>query len=240
MKAIILEDEQLAANRLKRMLKEVASDIKVIATFESIADTKDYLNRNSNVDLLFFDIHVADGNSFELFDLANIEGKVIFTTAYDKYAIEAFRKNAIDYLLKPLKKDQLAQAIEKATISAQENQSSHDSSYRKRIVVNFMSKIQSLKIADIAYIFSLNKISYFYMKNGDRHASDYRLQDLEKILNPNQFFRANRQFIINIDSLDQIRKHQASRLRITLIPHIDKEIVISTDKTPLFKKWLEK
>ena len=240
MKAVILEDEQLAANRLKRMLKEVAEDIKVVATFESIQDTKDYLIKSDNIDILFLDIHVADGNSFELFDISEVRSHVIFTTAYDKYAIEAFRKNAVDYLLKPLKKDQLAEAIEKVSTLNKDVPFLPTGKYKQRIVVNFMSKLTSIKVDDIAYVYSKDKISYFYLNNGDKYASDFKMQDVEKMLNPRYFYRANRQFIIHIDALDQIKKHQASRLKITLNPSIDKEIVISTDKTPLFKAWLEK
>lgn len=240
MKTIILEDEQLAANRLKRMLKEVAEDIKVVATFESIQDTKDYLSKNDNIDIIFLDIHVADGNSFELFNISKVRSHVIFTTAYDKYAIEAFRKNAVDYLLKPLKKDQLAEAIEKVSTLNNDVPILPTGKYKQRIVVNFMSKLTSIKVEDIAYVYSKDKISYFYLSNGDKYASDFKMQDIEKMLNPGLFFRANRQFIIHIEALYQIKKHQASRLKITLKPAIDKDIVISTDKTPLFKAWLEK
>lgn len=240
MRALILEDEQLAANRLKRMLKEVAEDIKVVATFESIQDTQEYLMKHDDVDILFLDIHVADGNSFELFNRSEVRSHVIFTTAYDKYAIEAFRKNAVDYLLKPLKKNQLAEAIEKVSVLNQDIPFLSTEKFKQRIVVNFMSKLTSLKVEDIAYIYSKDKISYFYLSNGDKYASDFKMHDVENMLNPKYFFRANRQFIIHIDALDQIKKHQASRLKITLKPYIDKDIVISTDKTPLFKAWLEK
>lgn len=240
MKAVILEDEQLAANRLQRMLQEVAKDIRVVAVFESIRDTKEYLRKHENINILFLDIHVADGNSFELFNLSDIKSHVIFTTAYDKYAIQAFRKNAVDYLLKPLKKIHLIEAIEK--ISALNRDDSHfqKSKYKKRIVVNFMSKLTSIKVEDIAYVYSKDRISYFYLNNGDKYASDFKLQDVEKMLDPKFFFRANRQFIIHIDALNQIKKHQASRLKITLNPVINTEIIISTEKTPLFRVWLEK
>lgn len=240
MKALILEDEQLAANRLKRMLKEVAVDIKVVATFESIKDTQEYLMEHTDIDILFLDIHVADGNSFELFNLSDIQSHVIFATAYDKYAIEAFRKNAIDYLLKPLKKIELAEAIEKVSMLNKDDHFLPQEKFKQRIVINFMSKLTSIKVKDIAYVYSKDKISYFYLNQGDKYASDYKLQDIEKMLNPKYFFRANRQFIIHIDALDQIKKHQASRLKITLNPRIDKEIIISTEKTPLFKTWLGK
>jgi DNA-binding LytR/AlgR family response regulator len=239
MKAIILEDEQLAANRLRRMLKEIAPDVKVISTFETIIETANFLLKNPTVDLLFLDIHVADGNSFELFEMVDVKGKVIFTTAYDKYAIKAFRKNAVDYLLKPLKKEQLAEALSKAMPFRIDNTVQESSPYKRRIMIKFMSKIHSLKTDDVAYVFSKNKISYFYTKDNERFASDYKLQDVENMLDPISFFRVNRQFIVHIDSIDQIVKHQASRVKITLKPSLEEMIVISTDKTPLFKRWLE-
>lgn len=240
MRAIILEDEQLAASRLRRMLKEVAPDVKIVSSFETIQETANYLNNNSDVDLLFLDIHVADGNSFELFEMVDVKGKIIFTTAYDKYAIEAFRKNATDYLLKPLKKEQLADAINKATPYTFNSNVKASGAYKNRIMIKFMSKIHSLKTSELAYIFSKNKISYFFTNNEEKYASDYKLQDIEDLLDPSLFFRVNRQFIVHIDSIDKITKYQASRVKITLKPAIDEKIVISTDKTPLFKQWLEK
>ncbi|MFT4536414.1 MAG: two-component system response regulator LytT [Saprospiraceae bacterium] len=239
MKAIILEDEQLATNRLLRLIREVAPDVNVVANFESIKDTIEYLDDNDDIDLLFLDIHVADGNSFELFELKQIKGNVVFTTAYNKYAIEAFRKNATDYLLKPIRKEHLVDAIEKAAATSIDHSKNEENKYRNRILIKFMSKIHSLKTADIAYIFSKNKISYFYTKSGDRYPSDIKLLELEEMLDPSLFFRANRQFLIHIDALDKIVRHQGSRLRITLKPIIDEELVISTDKTPFFKEWLE-
>lgn len=240
MKAIILEDEQFAANRLKRMLSEVAPDISIVATFETVEDIAAYLLENSDIDILFLDIHVADGNSFELFRILDVQSNVIFTTAYDQYAIDAFRKNAIDYLLKPLKKEQFAEAIAKAKPVTPSLLSELSSGYKKRIVIEFMSKLHSVKTEDIAYIYSKNKVSYFHTKDGQRYPSDFKLQDLEELLDPTSFFRANRQYIIHIDAVNTITKHQASRVKITLDPAIDEKIVISTDKTPLFKEWLER
>ena len=240
MKAIIVEDEQLAANRLKRMLKEVVPDIEVVTTCETVEDTVDVLSGRDDIEIIFLDIHVADGNSFELFNILEVKCNVIFTTAYDQYAIEAFRKNATDYLLKPLKKEQLAEAVAKAKPVRKELLKELNSTYKKRIIVKFMAKLKSIKTNEIAYVFSKNKISYFYMTDGQRYPSDYKLQQLEELLDPNIFFRANRQFIINIDAVESMHKHQASRIRVTVNPPIDETIIISTDKTPLFKDWLNR
>ena len=240
MKAIILEDEKLATNRLKRMLTEVAPDIEVLAAFETVEDTARFLLSNTGIDLLFLDIHVADGKSFELFDLVDVKGSVIFITAYDQYAIDAFRKNAIDYLLKPIKKEQLIEAITRATPVETTLLSEIPSEFKSRILIRFLSKLNSIKVSEISYFFSKNKISYFYTRDGKRYPSDYKMQDLEKMLDPKFFFRVNRQFIIHIDSISQIKKHQASRLKILLSPAISENIVISTDKTPIFREWIDR
>ena len=238
--AILLEDEQIAAKRLKRMINEVAKDIEVLAIYESIEDTVNYLLNNNHPDIIFVDIHVADGNSFELFNIIEVKSKVIFTTAYDKYAIEAFRKNATDYLLKPLKKEQLAEAIKKATPLYKNPTNEYAEKYKNRFLIKFANKLHSVKTTDIAYIFSRNKISFFYTFTGERFASDYKLQDLENMLDPQYFFRANRQFLIHIDSIVKIQRHEASRVILTLNPPIEEQIIVSTEKTRVFKTWMEK
>ncbi len=242
MKAIILEDEIIASNRLRRMINEVDEDIQILAAFTSIQDTASFLiEQEEQPHILFLDIHVLDGNSFELFNLMDISGKVIFTTAYDEYAVEAFRKNAIDYLLKPIKKDQLSEAIKRAKPGNEIKDSIPvEEGYKSRILIKFGSKIKSVKTEDIAYIYSQNKISYFYTHDGDRIPSDFKLQDLEEMLDPDLFFRLNRQFIAFIDSITKISTHNASRLRIELVPSIDEKIVVSTEKTRVFKKWIER
>ncbi len=239
--AYILEDELLAKNRLLRMISEVAPDINVIASFESVEELAiSMTDNNIQPDLLFLDIHVSDGSSFELFHLMEIKSKVIFTTAFDKYAIEAFRKSAIDYLLKPIKKDQLAEAIQKASHMVGLNQQLFSSEYKSRILINFGRRLISLKVSDIAYIFSKNKISYFVSHKGDRFPSDYKLQELEKLLDPIFFARANRQYIVHIDSISAILRHDSSRLKLTLEPEAETDIVVSTEKTKFFKAWLKK
>lgn len=242
MKAIILEDEIIASNRLKRMINEIDEEIEVLAAFTSIQDTASFLlELEEQPDILFLDIHVVDGNSFELFNILDINSKVIFTTAYDEYAVEAFRKNAIDYLLKPIKKDQLKEAIKRAKPGTEIKEAiPAEEGYKSRILIKFGSKIKSVKTEDIAYIFSQNKISYFYTHSGDRVPSDYKLQDLEEMLDPDLFFRLNRQFIAYIDSISKISTHNASRLKIELTPPIDEKIVVSTEKTRIFKKWIER
>ena len=238
--AIILEDEQIASNRLSRMVKELDSDIHIVHIFESISDTvKYYSSLQEHPDLLFLDIHVADGNSFEIFNQITINSKVIFTTAYDEYAIKALRKNAQDYLLKPIKSEELSAALKKATNHIQRGSTTSNKS-KERFLFRFGAKLNSIKISDIRYIYSKNKISYFVTESGKKVPSDYKLQDLENQLDSNLFFRANRQFIIQINAIDSIKTHTASRLKLTLTPPFDGNLIISTEKTRDFKIWIDR
>ena len=238
--AVILEDEIIASNRLTRMIRELDPDIHVLHVFESIGDTKNYYNMTEEQpDLLFLDIHVADGNSFELFNHVEIQSKIIFTTAYDEYAIEALRKEAKDYLLKPIKREELSNALSQATRHIQRGNETTENS-KERFLFRFGSKLNSVKIADIQYIFSKNKISYFVTDNGQKIPSDYKLHELEDQLDPNIFFRANRQFIIHINSINTIKTHSASRLKLTLTPPFEGNLIISTEKTREFKKWIDR
>ena len=238
LKAVIVEDEYLAAKRLERMIQEVAPDIKVVATLESIADTLMYFKKHEMPDVLFLDVHLSDGNSFELFNQLDILSKIVFTTAYDAYAVEAFRKNATDYLLKPISKEELIRAIEKLTPIDQGVAS--DQTIHQRILVRFANKLHSIKVADIAYIFSKNKVSYIVTKDGHKYPSDQILQEYEDMLDANFFFRANRQYLIHIESINQIVRHDASRVKLELLPPTHEEIVVSTEKTRVFKAWLDR
>ena len=155
--AIILEDELIASNRLSRMIHELDPDIKILKVFDSISDTRKFYDTSiEQPDILFLDIHVADGNSFELFNHIKIESKIIFTTAYNEYAIEALRKEAKDYLLKPIKSEELDRALDKATAHIQRGMSDSPKS-KERFLFKFGAKLHSVKISDIRYIFSKNK-----------------------------------------------------------------------------------
>lgn len=244
MKAIILEDESVAVRRLERLLtQQDKHPIDVIATFDNVADTAEYLICNEPPDILFLDIHVADGNSFELFNIVDIRSDVIFTTAYNEYATQAFRKNALDYLLKPIKLTELEEAIgrkNKLTKKKKEEIKALYSDYKNRFLIRFGAKLHIVKTEDLAYIYSENKISYFVLHTGKRIPSDYKLQELEQMLDPKLFFRLNRQVVVYIDAIDEIISYSKSRLKVRLTPPYHNEIVVSTDTTPRFKNWLDR
>ncbi len=240
--AVILEDEQPAVDRLVRLLHGINPTIRILESFETIQETAEYFSRcTKQPDILFIDIHVADGNSFELFDTVPVMSRVIFTTAYDEYAVQAFRQNAIDYLLKPIKVEELREAIEKIRHSASDRETSgQKTNYKRRFLIRFGNKFNQIQTDDIAYIYSQNKISYFVSRKGHRIPSDYKLQDLEQLLSPDNFFRINRQFIVHIDAIKEIKLYTKSRLRLELFPAYKDQIIISTQKSPEFKKWLDR
>jgi two-component system LytT family response regulator len=239
MRAIILEDERIAAERLKRLINEIDQEIDVVKIYDSLGELNKYLNENKGIDVLFLDIHVADGNSFELFKNNAPESKIVFVTAYDEFAVEAFRKNATDYLLKPIKKDELEEAIYKVRNSLSKQEKA-DGGKTDRFLIRFGSKIYIVKKEDIAYIHSENKISYFIQKDGKKVPSDLRMQDILNELDENQFFRLNRQCISHLDSITDILTYTKARLKIKLNPPLNEDIVISTETTPEFKRWLSR
>ncbi len=241
MKYIILEDEMIAAQRLTRMVKELRPDYENVGIFESVEELAGHLLTEGQPDILFLDIQVADGNSFELFNIMEVKSKVIFTTAYSEYAVNAFRHNAIDYLMKPINAEELSAALQKLSwFDPVKNKelTEHFTEFKNRFLIKFGSKLTIVNADDIAYIYSENKIGYFVQKNGQRIASDYKLQDLESQLNPKLFFRVNRQFIVHIDSIAQMNTYSKARINLRLIPEFKEDIIISTEKTPEFKEWL--
>ena len=241
MKYIVLEDEMIAAQRLVRMIKEINPELENVGIFESVEELAGHLLSNGQPDILFLDIQVADGNSFELFNIVDVRSRVIFTTAYSEYAVNAFRHNAIDYLMKPINTDELAKALNKLSwFDPVKNKELTEqfTEYKNRFLIKFGSKLTVVNTQEIAYIYSENKIGYFVQKNGLRVASDYKLQDLEIQLDPKAFFRVNRQFIVHIDSISQMNTYSKARINLRLIPEFKEDIIISTEKTPEFKEWL--
>ncbi len=245
MKAIIVEDEQIAARRLIRLLDEIhPQKIEILEVFDNVADTAAYLLNHDHPDLLFLDIHVADGNSFELFNVVeDISSDIIFTTAYSEYGPQAFRKEALDYLLKPVKKEELQEAIQRKTKLSKEKIhaiKTNYSEYKNRFLIRFGAKLHIVKTEELAYIYSENKISYFVLHDGKKVPSDYKLQELEDMLDPRNFFRANRQVIVFIDAIKDIITYSKSRVKLRLQPVYTGDIVVSTENTPKFKDWLDR
>lgn len=248
MKVLIIEDETAAARNLQSMLESIEPDIEVVGITESIIDTIDWFAENPMPDIVFMDIHIADGESFRIFDSVDISAPIIFTTAYDQYALEAFKVNSIDYLLKPLKEEDLHRAMDKwRRITHTER-----NEYRHRIdtmiseqhqrsdmfLVHVKDKIVPLQAADIAYFYTSNERVSAHLLDGTSLPMDKTLEALQSSLSEHDFFRANRQFIVARKAVKDISVWFGSRLSLNLTVEIPERIVISKARVPEFKRWL--
>ncbi|WP_299820185.1 LytTR family DNA-binding domain-containing protein [uncultured Pontibacter sp.] len=252
MKVAIIEDESLAAKRLASLLIKCDNSITVEAVLPSVKESVKWLSTHPQPDLLFMDIHLDDGQSFAIFDQVECFTPVVFTTAYDDYMIKAFKVNSIDYLLKPINQDELQASITKfkklnstAGISSDSlkqllNATLHkEPTYKSRFLITQGSKIRTIDIADVAYFYSEEKLTFLVTKEGQRLPVDYTLEKLSNILDPKHFFRINRQFIIHLRSINSIHKYSPTRLKVELQPATLKEIFVSIEKYTAFKEWLD-
>lgn len=251
MNILIIEDETAAATNLQAILRKVAPTYNVITVLESIEESVEYfLDATQTVpDLVFMDIHLADGESFHIFDKVNITSPIIFTTAYDEYALRAFKVNSIDYILKPIKEEDLRRAIDKLTqLSGKERteyqdrvESMVETSKRESqrvFLVHYKDKIIPLSINDIAFFYTSNeKVSAFTFK-GDRYVVDRTLEVLQSTLPADEFFRANRQYIVARQAVKDIAVWFGSRLSLNLSLETPEKIIISKARVPEFKQWL--
>jgi two-component system, LytTR family, response regulator LytT len=246
MKVLIIEDEATAARRLAKLIQEIDPSIEVLEQLDSIESSVNWLEKHGAPDLLFMDIHLADGSSFEIFRFVKLDKPVIFTTAYDEYALQAFKVNAIHYLLKPLKKAELEQAINKfrnlqkpaeMNYQALANSLQVDK-YNSRFLIRFGQNIKVVEFRDAAYFYTEDKITFIVTKEGKRYPVEPSLEKLEEMADPRAFFRINRQFIVNIESIKEMYAYSKSRVKLKLEPPTDKETIVSTERSPVFKKWL--
>lgn len=251
MNLLILEDESLAADRIRKMIGEIDSSLSIVGEVKSIAQGKKWFEENPEPDLVISDIRLLDGLSFDLFKELKLEVPIIFTTAYDQYAIKAFEVNSVDYLLKPIEKDKLAHSIKKHQERTAENKFPADfdslydliqhkaKTFKSRFLIRVGNKIVAVPVEKISYFFSQNKLTYIVTKDGKKLPTDQTLEMLDEQLNPQSFYRANRQFIISFDSIAEIHPYFKGRLKLDLTPPAEIELVVSADRTPEFKSWLD-
>ena len=228
MRILIIEDETPAADRLKKMIQEFESGAEITSNLVSIASAVNWLKENPTPDLIFMDIHLSDGDSFQIFNEIEVPAPVVFVTAYDQYALEAFKVNSIDYLLKPVKKDDLQSALDKfkrrdisnmqqmMELLKQMNVSPSKKETQKRIVIRYGDTIKMVDIMDVAYFYTEDKINYLCTKDNLRYPIDQNLDELESIVDGAIFFRINRQFIINIHAIDKMLAWSKSRVKVIL------------------------
>lgn len=249
MKLIIVEDEKLAAERLKTLVKEYDPSIEVLACLESVEEAVQYLRHHAAPDLLLLDIHLSDGHSFEIFNQVNYKGPVIFTTAYDQYALEAFKMFSIDYILKPVTLEALATALNKfknlsASFSAADYRqlmpqlTSRD--YKKRFLGKVGQRLFFIDTADIAYFQADNKVVYLIDKEGNRYVVEHTMEKLMAMVNPSEFFRLNRRYIVRINAIQQVKPYFNGRLKLSVKgSQQPDEMVISRERVAEFKEWAE-
>lgn len=248
-KVIIIEDEQIAADYLEKLILGYSKELDVIKKIDSVEGALSFLSAQ-HPDLMFCDIHLADDISFTIFEKMEIAIPVIFTTAYDQYAIKAFKLNSIDYLLKPINKTDLYAAIDKYT-----NLYLHQGAdlkellkainlngvnYQQRFLVSTGSQLKSVMIQDVAYFYADQKMNFLVDKSGKKYIVDQSLDKLEPLLNPQLFFRINRQFIISFSSISGMVTYSKSRIKIELNPPASADTIVSTERSPEFKEWLNR
>lgn len=255
MRIAIIEDEPLAAKRLGKLFLEIEKDALVVATLDSVKATVAWLNKNDHPDLLLMDIQLSDGLCFDIFSKVNIESPVIFTTAYDEFALKAFKVNSIDYLLKPIDKDELQKAVAKfrirsglksSNVSADQLNdmirllSEQHREYKTRFLVKLGDRLEPVSVNDIQYFYAEEKLTFLITKQQKKFVIDPSLDELEPQLNPLQFFRLNRQYIASIDSITNIHTHLNGKLKVSVRGLEKEEIFVSRERAAEFKKWLDR
>lgn len=246
LRVAIIEDEMPACNRLTKLLKEITQDqIEIVTRLDSVSDTRKWLSQGQQVDLLFMDIHLADGSAFDILNESMIDCPLIFTTAYNQYMLDAFRTNGLSYLLKPINKPELMNALLKFNQLADffKSRSAENGSiskeYKKRFIIRYGKHITTVNVEDIAYFFSTHKATCLRTFSGQTYTIDSNLDTLEPLLNPMLFFRINRQYLTHIQGIEEMVTYSKGRVCLKL-QHIDgKEIVVSSEKSSKFKFWLD-
>lgn len=255
---MIVEDEELAVKKLQKTLASIDTSAEVMGVTDSIKGTVEWLEENSSPDLILMDIELADGQSFEIFNLTEVKSPVIFTTSYDEFALKAFKVNSVDYLLKPIQKEELEAALNKfrQTRSSAASEAKADLSldnlvkelkqklqpkeYRKRFLVKHAQKLVSVEIGDIAYFYSDGRLNFFKTTDNKKYVVDYTMDELEEMLDPEKYFRISRSFYVSVSSIDKIDDYFGNRLILGLKPTVDKEALVSRERVSDFKKWMGK
>lgn len=251
MKTLIIEDERRAANRLLKMIHDYDSSIQVIGRIDSVKNAVTWFNSNTLPDLVFMDVQLADGLCFDIFEETSVMVPVIFTTAFDEFAIKAFKVNSIDYLLKPIFYKDFRASMDKFRLlqnnpevvknNIEKAKQSLSRPHKSRFVVRIGEQLHTIRVEDISCFVSKEKMTYLFKKDNKKFIIDYTLEQLEQLLSPETYFRINRKCLVNMDSIKDIRVYLNNRLKISIDHFNDsEEMVVSREKVQDFKNWLDR
>lgn len=253
MKVLVVEDEKSAAKRIISLLHEVDPQMEVLQVLDTVKKTVEWFMAHPAPDLLFLDIQLADGLSFDIFDKVEISCPVIFTTAYDQYALKAFEVYSLDYLLKPIGREKLIRAIDKynkiighidkkldSTILQNALEMIQGKSFKERFIVKYGEHIKSIPTDQICCFFSEEKISFLKSYDGRKFVVDYTIEQIESLIDPAQFFRINRKYIINVEAIEDVVIYSNSRLKLIVKHFHDMDMIVAREKVQSFKRWLDK
>jgi len=251
MNVLIIEDEIPAAKRLRKLIGEHCPEAKVMDVVDSVEGAAQWLNTFEKPDLIFMDIQLSDGLSFDIFNQTEVVSPVIFTTAYDQYALKAFKVNSVDYLLKPIDPNELENAFQKFRNLHQQSQeydrtairnlitSITQKGYKERFLVKIGQQLNYVQTKEIAYFYSDEGLVYAMTNANRRHVLDYTLEQLSDVIDPKNFFRINRKIIVGVDAIHKIHTYFNSRLKLELLPRTDLEVIVSRERVGDFKSWLD-
>lgn len=251
MTVLIIEDEPLAIERIRHLLQNQQGKVEIVGVTGSIESSVHWLQNNLHPQLILMDIELSDGQSFAIFNQVDVKSPVIFTTSYDEYAIKAFKANTVDYLLKPIRESDLQMALQKLQGLKQQFSTApaglenllrdlqyKGKEYRDRFLVKTGQRYFSIETENIAYFYYANRVTYLKTWKNEQYYLDYILDELEEMLSPNVFFRANRQYILNIKSVKDIHSYFNHKLKLVLRPPAKDEVLVSKEKANEFKNWM--
>lgn len=257
MKVLVIEDEYPAAERLQKLINKTDPGMEVMAVLDSVEGAVEWLSEKESPELIFSDIQLSDGLSFEIYDKVGSPCPIIFTTAYDEYAIRAFQHESIDYLLKPVKQADLKRALEKLSrlrpavqaenpfqaqleglLKRLEPEINKPQPFKRRFLVKGKDQFMPIPEQKIAFFYTANENVYLIPENGRRYPVDFKMDDLIKVLDPARFFRLNRQYIGNLDAIEKVHPYFNGRLKVQLEPDPGEEVIVSRDRAKSFRKWL--
>lgn len=250
---LIIEDEPQAAKRLETLITELIPQVKIAAKIDSVNKSVRWLIENPQPDLIFMDIQLADGVSFQIFEQCQVKSPVIFTTAYDAYALKAFKVNSIDYILKPVDRDDLEGALKKLEFLAARRDDTAamiasigeavkmlTKKYKTRFVLKIGEHLKAIEVNDIHYFLSMEKTTFAKINDGRKHILDFTLDELEDVIDPQRFFRINRKYIISAGAIQDMVSYTNSRIKLILKGSDDTDIIVARERVQEFKDWLDR